>query len=153
MTRIFAILAVVGAVASVAACDQTTPKASETGGARPNPSLVQYTDALAKKANALFGDTIESRAGKAGDQAANRARNAMSSSNYEQTVGDCADDDCAGHDAGFAWAKGKKLEDAETCPSDRGDAFEDGCRAYGETIQGSRDDARGAVLNGKDPPS
>jgi hypothetical protein len=152
MARIVSTLAAVVALASLAACDQTNPKGSD-GSATPKASFVQYTDALAKKANALFGDTIESRARKAGDQAANRARNAMSSSNYEQTVGDCVDDDCAGHNAGFAWAKSRKLEDAENCPSDRGDAFEDGCRAYGETIQSSRDDARSAALNGKDPSS
>ena len=152
MTRICPFLAAIFAVASLAACDQAKTKASG-GSTTPKPTFVQYTDALAKKANTLFGDTIESRAGKAGDQAANRARTTMSASNYEQTVGDCADDDCAGHNAGFAWAKAKKLEDPGNCPSDRGDAFEDGCRAYGETIQGSRDDARSAVLNGKDPPS
>lgn len=130
MARIFPTLAAIAALASLAACDQTNPKASEAGDPKPKTSLVQYTDALAKKANALFGDTIESRAGAAGDRAADHARKALSSSSYEQVVGvsDCTDD-CAGHDAGLAWARSKKIENPDDCPNEHGEAFEDGCRA------------------------
>jgi hypothetical protein len=155
MTRIFPILAAIAAVVTLAACDQLKSKDGEAAGAaKPKPPVVQYGEALAKRVNALFGDTLEKRAGTAGDQAADHARNAMSSGGYEQAVGDSdCTDDCAGHDAGFATARAKKIENPNNCPNDRGDAFEEGCRAYGETIQGARDDAHGAVMNGKEPPS
>jgi hypothetical protein len=155
MARTIKILAAFAAVASLAACDQTNPKDKDSASlAKPSPPILQYGAALAKKANVLFGDTIQSRAGKAGDKAADHARNALVSDTYKQAVGDTeCTQDCGGHDAGFALARSQKIEDPENCPKDRGDAFEEGCRAYGETIQDARDDARGAVLNGKDPPS
>ena len=154
MTRMFSTLAALVAVATLAGCDQSATKAKDSPSlAKPSPPIVVYGEALAKKANALFGDTIQSRAGKASEKAADQARNALASDTYQQAVddSDCSED-CAGHNAGFALARAKKIEDPVNCPSDKGEAFEEGCRAYGETIEGARDDARSAVLNGKDPP-
>jgi hypothetical protein len=152
---LFPTLAALAAALALGACDQSAGSASNKAAAVDARSLpAQYTDALAKKANALFNDTIQSRAGAAGDRAANLARGEATNSTYEQLTGDrdCGED-CNGHDAGYAWARLHKAEDPNSCPNDKGDNFEDGCRAYGEHIQAARSEAKGDVLNGKDPPS
>jgi hypothetical protein len=159
MVRKIAILAAFTAAVALAGCVQKPEggkvgKVSQNGADLPKPLLVQYTDAIAKKANALFNDTIQTRAAKAGERAADEARNDAANSDFKRVTGDqSCEEDCAGHDTGYAWAKVHKTEKAVDCPNDKGEAFEEGCRAYGEYIQGARDDAKSAVLNGKDPPS
>jgi hypothetical protein len=45
---------------------------------------------------------------------------------------DC--DDCARQEAGFAFARRKRMIDPDRCPRDDED-FREGCRAYGERIE------------------
>ena len=70
---------------------------------------------------------------------------------YRQVEGsvDCAED-CAGHDAGFAYAQEHDIEDDNGCKSASG-SYVEGCEAYGQQIEQCVNAAREAVMQGKQP--
>lgn len=58
-------------------------------------------------------------------------------------------DDCGGHDAGWQWAIDNGVTDESDCwPSNNSNSFEEGCRAYVESINSATDAAVEDAENG-----
>jgi hypothetical protein len=49
--------------------------------------------------------------------------------------------DCSGHEAGYAWADRKGIDDADDCGG-KSNSFIEGCRAYVEEQEASQDEER-----------
>jgi hypothetical protein len=76
------------------------------------------------------------------DDQANDAAIAATAGTYRTDVGTAAcTDDCSGHDAGYAWAREHDIDDEANCPTDHGDSFEGGCKAFVAAYNDAYDDA------------
>ena len=98
------------------------------------------------------GPSKQEKADEAAAKAAEAARSEMQGRDYEEVLGasGCTGD-CAGHNAGFAYAQENGIEGPSTECEDHGDSFDEGCAAYGQVIDQCVEAAREAVMQNKDP--
>ncbi len=65
----------------------------------------------------------------------------LSGTTYQEVAGTSAcTEDCSGHDAGYEWAQENEITDPDDCDGNN-DSFIEGCRAYGEEIEGRAQEA------------